>query len=400
MFRKKIKWKKAAPYLIGAGVVLLLMTAFRSKPTEVEVSTASFAPMSVAIKEEGIAAVRSRYVITTPVNGHLNRIALSEGMAISKDQTVLATLEPGLSGFLDPRAREEARARLKAARALRKLKEAEAERVKASLDLAEKEYNRAEQLDKKNYISQKEWDETEANVRILNQELSGAQFALSIADYEVEQLEAKLKEAGDVQNEQLESLKLVSPIDGHVLKVYDSNARYISLGTPLMEIGNLDDLVVEIEMLSSDAVAIKKGASVQITQWGSDFPLRGKISSVDPGAYTKTSSLGVEEQRVKVHADLISQPPKNLRLGDKYRVEAEVVVWESDRALQIPAGALFRRGSQWMVFIADEGKVLLREVKTGHHNGRQAEVLEGLEEGDIVVVYPPESITAGTKIFF
>lgn len=398
MLKKTFKWKKAVPYVIGAGILFMLITAFRSKPIEVDVSSATVAPLTVAVKEEGIATVRSRYVITPPVNGYLNRIDLSEGAPVRKGETVLATLEPGLPGFLDPRSREEVRARLKAAETSRKLKEAEEERVKASLDLAKKDYDRAVLLDKKNYISQKEWDEAEANVRILTQELSVAQFALNIADFEIEQLKAKLKEAGEIETGHHDRLNLFSPIDGHVLKVYDSNSRHVTAGTPLIEIGDIDDLVIEIEMLSSDAVAVKEGARVEITRWGGDFPLQGKVSSVDPGAFTKTSSIGVEEQRVIVHADLNSQPPRGLRLGDKYRVEAEVVTWESDNVLQVPAGALFRRGSRWMTFVVDKDVASAREVKTGRHNGIQVEVLQGLEDGDVVIVYPPESIEDGVKV--
>jgi len=151
-------------------------------------------------------------------------------------------------------------------------------------------------------------------------------------------------------------------------------------------------------MLSNDAVSIKDGAPVEISQWGGDHHLKGKVSLVEPGAFTRTSSLGVEEQRVRVHVDIVDALPKNYRLGDKYRVEAEVVSWEKDDVLQIPTGAIFRRGSRWMTFVVNNGKAELREVKTGHQNGAQVEVLDGLMEGDVVVVYPSESIDEGTKV--
>lgn len=398
MKRQPFKWQKLIPYAIGAGITFLIVAALRPQPIEVDVATVSVAPLSVTVREEAKTKVKNRYVITPPVNGFLNRIPLKAGSPIVKNETVLATLDQGLPHFLDPRTKQETQARLKAAHALQLQKQAEVDRAEASLELAKKEYERAQKLDQKNFISRKEWDEADAQVKILSQELSSAQFALSIADFEVEQLEAKLKETGEMSEGESKPLNLISPVDGYVLKVYEESSRFVSAGTPLMEIGNIEDLEVEIEMLSSDAVSIKPDAEVLITRWGGEKPLKGKVRLVEPGGYTKTSSLGVEEQRVNVHVELTEPLPKGYRLGDRFRVETEVIAWSSDNVLQVPTGALFRKGSSWMTFLVNNEKVALTKVEIGHNNGIDAEVISGLKEGDQVVVYPPDNLENGSPV--
>ena len=92
--------------------------------------------------------------------------------------------------------------------------------------------------------------------------------------------------------------------------------------------------------------------------------------------------------------------PLELRptLGDSYRVEARIVTWEKTDTLWAPAGALFQGGGGWQTFVVAGGRARLREVKVGHGNGGQTEVLEGLRAGDEVIVYPGDKVTDGTRV--
>jgi HlyD family secretion protein len=161
---------------------------------------------------------------------------------------------------------------------------------------------------------------------------------------------------------------------------------------PIMEVGDPQDMEAEIELLSNDAVGVAPGADVSIEHWGGDSPLRGRVSVVEPGAYTKISALGVEEQRVKVRVDFLDPTPPGRELGDRYRAEARIVTWRSDDVLQVPTGALFRRGNDWMTFAVKQGKARLRKVEIAHNNGVAAEVRSGLSEGEQVVIHPAETV--------
>jgi HlyD family secretion protein len=166
----------------------------------------------------------------------------------------------------------------------------------------------------------------------------------------------------------------------------------------LLELGDPRDLEIEVELLSSDAVAVRPGAEVQIEQWGGATPLRGRVAVVEPGGYTKVSSLGVEEQRVKVRVDLLPPLPEATSLGDRYRVEARIVTWSQTNVLQIPTGALFRRGPDWMTFVIDGNRPRLTRVEIGHQNGVSAEVRSGVTAGQRVILHPPDTVSETTAI--
>jgi len=106
----------------------------------------------------------------------------------------------------------------------------------------------------------------------------------------------------------------------------------------------------------------------------------------------------VEEQRVYVVADFVDPVEKRPTLGDNYRVEARIVVWERPEALRAPAGALFQRGGVWQTYVVDGGRAVLRTVKVGRSNGVETEVVEGLAPDEQVVVYPGDKVADGTRV--
>jgi HlyD family secretion protein len=191
---------------------------------------------------------------------------------------------------------------------------------------------------------------------------------------------------------------ILSPIDGRVFRVVRESAGLVPGGAPLVEIGDPSDLEIEVDVLSSDAVRIPPGAKVFLEQWGGPKPLEARVRLVEPSGFTKVSALGVEEQRVNVIADFLATKENRPRLGDGFRVEARIVEWESDDVLVVPAGALFRDGDQWAVFVVDAGRARLRRVRIGHQNGREAEVLDGLAAGESVVQYPGDQLRDGARV--
>jgi HlyD family secretion protein len=133
-------------------------------------------------------------------------------------------------------------------------------------------------------------------------------------------------------------------------------------------------------------------------RWGGDASLTGTVTTVEPEAFTKVSSLGVEEQRVLVIADITSLPEEWKRLGDGYRVEASFVIWEGKDVLQVPASSLFRKGEGWAVFVVESSRARTRSVKVGHRNGLIAEITGGLSEQDMVITQPDDTVRDGVRI--
>ena len=398
--RKNGSLRKLVPYVVGATLLGAIVFGFLPKPIAVETASVAVAPLTVSVLEEGKTRIRHRYTISPPIGGFLNRVELRAGAAIEKGRTVLATIQPQLASFLDPRSRAEAEARVKGAESARMRAEAEVERARESLSLAEKERVRAADLKSKGVASQKEFDIAQSQAAMSGRELRAAEFALEVAGFEKAQADAALMQAqspGD-PTAAAKPVEIVAPVNGFVLSVFEESARVMTQGTPVMEVGDPADLEAEIELLSSDAVGVRPGAPVTIEQWGGGAPLRGSVTLVEPGGYTKISALGVEEQRVKVRVNFSDPIPPEHPLGDRFRVEARIVTWQSDRVLQVPTGALFRRGGDWMAFLFDGGKARLTKVEIAHNNGVAAEVVSGLSESQRVLLHPPDTVVEGAAV--
>jgi HlyD family secretion protein len=166
---------------------------------------------------------------------------------------------------------------------------------------------------------------------------------------------------------------------------------------PIMQLGDPSKLEVMLEMLSEDAVEVHEGATATLERWGGK-PLKARVRRVEPFGYTKISALGIEEQRVRVLLDFIDPPESWQSLGHGYRVNAKIVVWEGHNILKLPVGALFRQGSEWVTYVINGHFVELRHVSVGHFNDTEVEVLNGVSEGDLVVLNPSDRISAGVPV--
>ncbi len=396
--RKPGAWRRLIPYVIVGALMVAIVGGLRPRVIEIETATVSTGPLDVTVLEEGKTRIRHRYVISPPISGYLNRIALRAGDRIAAGQTVLATIQAQPSAFLDPRARAEAEARANAAAATKQRAESELERLQASLALAEKEKARAADLKTKGAISTKEWDTAETQVTMITRELHSAEFGIRVAEFERVQAQAALAQVQTPATARSEPFTLLSPVTGFVLSVQEESARTVAAGVALMEVGDPTDLEAEIELLSSDAVGVQPGAEVSIEQWGGAAPRRGKVTVVEPGGYTKVSALGVEEQRVKARVEFTDPIPATHPLGDRFRVEARILTWRGANVLQVPTGALFRRGNDWMTFVLAGGKARLTKVEIAHNNGLAAEVRSGLQQGQSVILHPPDALADGAAV--
>ena len=172
----------------------------------------------------------------------------------------------------------------------------------------------------------------------------------------------------------------------------------VPAGEPLLEVGDPRELEVVTDYLSNDAVRMRAGQAALIDRWGGDRPLRGRVLRVEPSGFTKISALGVEEQRVNVVMELEEPYQARASLGDAYRVETRVVVWEQEEQVKVPVGALFRRGENWAVFVVQDEMASERAVEIGERNRQEAQVLGGLEVGEQVIVYPGDSVDDGVRV--
>jgi HlyD family secretion protein len=393
------RWSNWLPWIVGSGLLSLIVLGLLPKPLPAEIAVVSRGDLRVTVNEEGMTRVKNRYVIASPVAGQLRRIDWKPGAVVEAGKTVLAVLESGGADILDARSLVQAEARVRAAEAAVAQAVAQRARAVANANLQREDFARQKTLFASGALSRQEFDAAETRATTTAQEARASEFAGQIAEFEAAQARALLlrgQPAG--AGARGEPLVILSPVSGRVLRVMQESERLVTAGFALLEVGDPTDLEARIEVLSRDGVAIQPGARVQLEQWGGPVALNARVRVVEPSAFTKVSALGVEEQRVYVIVDFTDPLEVRRSLGDNYRVEARIETWSGQNILKVPSGALFQRGALWQTYVEEGKRAMLRTVRVGRSSGRETEILEGLSEGQNVVVYPGDQIANGSRI--
>lgn len=394
---------------LGGLVLLALAYAFWPRPVLVDIGTAQRGPMLVTIDEEAKTRVSEAYVVSAPVAGRLLRVAVDPGDAVEQGQSIIARMLPANPPALDIRSREEGKAVVASAEAGLWMAQAELDKAEADRELAAEELRRARSLLADGLLSQAALDEAQHNYSAADAALRAARSAISQREAELATARTRLISFTNASQAQLstegegfaadQTIPLLAPVSGHVLRVMQESETVVLAGTPIIEIGDItDDLEVVVELLSTDAVQVAPGDPVRILKWGGEGELNGVVERIEPWGFTKYSALGVEEQRVNVLVQFTDPVERRAALGHGYRVEVRIVVWEMADALTVPSSAVFRDGKQWAVFAVTDGRARRVPVDLGHNNGVQAEILQGLEAGREVVLYPAPSLVEGVRV--
>jgi len=381
----------------GAGLVVAVAVVLAVRPTPVPVDVAEVdrGVLRVVVEEDGVTRVRERHPVTAPLAGTLGRIALRAGDAVEAG-AVVAELSPLPSPLLDSRSRSEAEGRLSVARAGVERARAEVGRAEAAVAMASREVERQRVLLEGRSGTPYALEQAEATARLREGELAGARSGVRMAEFEVETARRALDHLNGTTSS---PLALISPVDGVVLRVHDEGGSVVPAGALLLELGNPRGLEVVVDLLTADAVRVAPGASATLDRWGGE-PLRGVVVRIEPSAFTRLSSLGVEEQRVNVilEIDPADAAGAGEQLGDGFRVEARILVLERPDVVRAPSSAVFRLGDGWAVFVVDGGRARLRPVDLGVRTPDAVEIAMGLEPGDRVVTYPGDLVVDGVRI--
>lgn len=402
------KAKKRSRLILTTAAVLLvagaLTVAFWPKPVMVDMGEVTRGTMRLTIDEEGRTRVRDAYVVSAPVAGELQRVGAQPGDPVERGVTVVAHMRPTNPAALDVRTREQAQAAVDAAQAARRVARADLNAAIANRDLAETELARAERLVERGISTTAELDRARQTARVMQANVDTAEAAIAMREAEITNAQAQLIGFDDrglaaAIGTTSDDIPLYAPADGRILRVIQQSETTLPAGAPIMEIGNIaNDLEVVVKLLSTDAVQVEVGDPVIIADWGRPTDLTGEVVRVDPFGVTQYSALGVEEQRVDAVIAFTSAAEDYAGLGHGFRVEARIVVWVAEDALVVPASALFRSQNAWAVFVVVDGTARLRQIEIGPNNGIEAQVLDGLSEGDRVVLYPSSGLSEGMNV--
>ncbi|NJM78223.1 MAG: HlyD family efflux transporter periplasmic adaptor subunit [Acaryochloridaceae cyanobacterium RU_4_10] len=385
--------------VLGIAACLGLIAVFRPAPIPINTGRVEQGNLQVTVNAEGKTRVRDRFTIAAPINGYLDRIQLDEGNRVEKGALVAridplaanSSVQNALSQIAEWRAQrigvdtqrpktanlKQAQLRIQVAWDARQQAAAKVTQAQADLEQARRDKRRSQELAAAGTIPRQARETAELNettrakaletailaektaasevnvaqaaLTVLQQQQRDPDYLLRVYDARIASVEAQLSKLRD----EAARTNLYSPSSGKILRILQKSAQFVAAGTPLLEVGNPAKLELVIDVLSADALKIHPSDIILIDRGTDVSPIQAKVRRVEPSAFTKTSALGVEEQRVNVIGDFID--PSQF-WGDAYRVETRIVVWEGKNILKVPLSALFRCKPSWCVFAVRKGK--------------------------------------------
>ncbi len=385
---------------LGTGTLIALaVISLRNDPVPVDLAQVTRGRLEVTVNADGTARVRDLYEVAAPIAGTALRSPVEVGDPVTKGETIVAIVQPASVGLLDARARLQAEAALQEAQAARHVAQADLVQARETQAFAQAQFDRTQALVTRGVASVTRLEVDAQQLAVARAGTEAAQARVDMADGAVDRARATLLDPA--QSTPVEGsccVELRAPADGVVLSVAAMSRRPVTIGAPLVSIGNPDDLELVADILSHDAVRLPPGARAYVERWGGPQVLQAQLDRIDPSARTKVSALGIEEQRVDAYFTLTSPHAARPGLGDGFSVFLRIVVWEADDVVQIPLSAAFRSGEDWAVFVANGDVAEKRLVKLGRRNARQAEVQAGLVPGERVVTHPSDAITDGARL--
>ena len=384
------------PFAIaGASLLALGLLVWAGWPEAQTVETARLVRGDFVreLVEDAQTRVRARYTVAAPLAGQLLRPTLQAGDAVTAGQ-VLAEIQPSAPVLLDTRSQGEQRERVEAMQSTLARAQANLARARAAEQQARVDLQRIQTLAAQGFVSPNQQDAALLSLQQRQQENAMASQEVDSAAHDLQRLRLGLSQAPNPPTGPLWRVR--APVSAHVLKLHRDSEGPVTAGAPLLDLGDPGQLEVVSELLTEDAAALPAQAQATLGQWGGSALLRARLVRVEPGAYTKVSALGVEEQRVKAVFDWQEAPPAGL--GDGYKMEIRITMAQAPGVLLAPVSAVFPQAKGHAVFVVESARARLQPVELLDRNGQQAWLRTSLAPGAVLVAYPPTTLRAGDRV--
>ncbi|MGE5484067.1 MAG: efflux RND transporter periplasmic adaptor subunit [Ignavibacteriales bacterium] len=349
LFRGKRVWL----ILLTAVVVAGVYGAVSGKRLDVPTMTVSRGVLHTYVEDTGKVQAIDEMTVYAPLGGRVEKVPLKVGDPVKEGQLVAQITQ-------DQQAVAEAGLAKAQARLL------EAQRSEAS----------ARKLYESGAISESEYDRARTELKMAEDDARIAATQYGTA--------TKLGQA-----------TLVSPATGTVLEVLAKENQVLAPGGPVVVIGDLSRLEIRTELLTYDAVNVRAGQKAIIS--GAvlgDTRIEATVNQVYPKAVTRVSTLGLEQQRVPVIINLAEAG--TLRPG--FDVDVRIITGSRDGVIVVPKAAVFQKGTENCVYVVERGVVRSRAIQLGIETAEAAEVVSGLNEGEVIVPNPRGEVKEGTRV--
>lgn len=427
---------------IAVAVAIGLYFALREPPVAVDMAEAAPRTVREFITEDGTTRLDDEYIIAMPVMGTVLPLDVDVGDEVEQGQLIahvdphdleqqiaavkalIAQTRAQIAGVdvTKPKPEDIATAETRVEEVADTLAMARRELNVVEINLAEakRNYERAENLHQQGAISQSRYDEAKVAYESLQENLERAQLAYQAAQksQDIAQLQAQRVEGSIDDNEYMRAMyeaqidnlqaqlagleyelaktEIRAPVSGPILDTFVDDRRVLVAGTPILRMGDLASIEVEADILSEEVGRVEVGDPVEIHGKAvNDQIVVGEVSQIYPSGFMKISALGIQQQRVKVIIDFDNSEAK-LRPGT--RVDVRIITAQSPDTLAVPERATFREEGEWHIFRFENGRAVLTPVQVGLKNDEWAEILEGIEAGQVIVADPKNEIQDGTRV--
>lgn len=408
MKKKKLFWTAAIVIICIIGVLGYMNM---QKGQVVETSIVEKGEIKQFIEDVAVVQSNKKQTVYIEGSGKINSISVNVGDSVKKGDVLLTMDKEDLELRL-----QDANSKIEAAKAqlastdtsnyVNKIEiaEVDVDKAKIAYESALKNLNNSKNLYEASAISKQELDNSEDAYKNAEATLKAANIQLEeikkgTPDYIRDGYAAGVEQAvilRETITREIEKQQIVSPMDGIIIeKLVDEN----SIGAPSTAafiIGNIKSLELEANILSDDIYKVKIGNEVEVSGKAmGDSTIKGKIVKIAPEAKNITSSLGVNQKRVPVTIE-ISDDTNLLKPG--YDLDIKIITEVKSDALIIPDSAVFDYKGESCVFVVDSGKSVIRQIIKGIESEKTIEILDGLEEGEKIILKPDNNVKEGMKI--
>jgi HlyD family secretion protein len=387
--KKKLWWIIAGAVAVVLIVGIVAARGRGQKPMAVQTAKADRQKIVQKVSATGKIQPKTKVEISADVSGKIEKLGVVEGQWVEKGT------------FLVGLARERYVAAVESAVANVSAAEANATMVKENMNRAQGEFERSKSLQSNGIETASAFEAKRADYLVEAARYKAAQD-------QVAQATAALRQARD----DLSKTTIYAPMAG-TISALNKEQGEIALGSQfqkdvILVIGDLRQMEAQVNVDENDvgSIAIGQEAEIEVDALP-DRPLKGVVSEISNSA--NTSGSGTTEQKTEFAIKIsITDPPKELRPG--MTASADIITRTEDQALSVPIQSVAVRtidqlamkgeqrkdaekrykadkdGFAEIVFCVEGGKAVAKQVKTGIQSENLIQILDGLKEGDEVVI--------------
>lgn len=257
--------------------------------------------------------------------------------------------------------------------------------ARAAYDDARLRFQRIRQLRDRGVVSQQEFDQAEAALRIAEARYESALEEVRGLLAQLEQLHARVALA----RRELEKTVIRAPISGAVAARHTALGELLRRNDRVVTLVKIDPLRLRADVPERYAGSVGLGRRLTFTVDAvPDETFQGTIVRVSPSARSETRSITIEAE--------VRNPGGRLRPG--YFARAQVVVEPGAKAILIPARAIITSMGLAKVFVLEGDRARERLIKTGARVNTDVEVLEGLRPGERLILSNLDRLGEGTRV--